>query len=290
MNRETYQEILDKLKDLDSWLSSLGLSKQADRIRLHISNIRKLQQAYQNGMLRELTENQGKVKLMWSLIEAMEFADIYFALCNYERNVLRKKLKDALKGPVDPSKETHKSNVGRNTMFELNLAGRLHCQEVPVYLKTNPDILCKIGLRKIYIQCKRPFLEDKISRNISTARRQLTRDLNNSEDKSARGLIAISVSRVRNPGGKVFLAESESEMKRLGQDLQTLGKPHSDKFWAKNIDTRIIGILFHIITPAFVEDIGLLTAAQQIVMFPPRILGSSDRLLLQGLTRHFKKS
>lgn len=284
MNRETYQEILDKLKDLDSWLSSLGVSKQADRIRLHISNIRKLQQAYQNDTLKKLAENRGTVQLMWSLIEAMEFADIYISLHDYEPKVLRKKLKIALKGPVDPGAEASavSSNVGRNTMFELNLASRLRRTGVAVHLDTNPDILCKIGLQNLYIQCKRPFLEQNIPRNVSAAKRQLTRDISNSQDKSARGLIAISVSRVFNPGDKLFVIKTKQVMKRLADDVQDIAQKYS-RSWKQIIDTRIIGILFHVITPAFVEDISLLTTAQQVDIFSLAIPGSSDALLLHNL-------
>jgi len=290
VERETYQQILDKLKDLDSWLSALGLSNRADRIRLHISNIRKLEEARENGTLRKLAENRGNVQLMWSLIEAMEFADIYIHLRNYKPNILQKKLRAALKGPADPCAEmpSSSSNIGRNTMFELNLAGRLHCQGVPVYLETNPDILFNIGLAKIYIQYKRPFLEDKLSRNISSARRQLTRDLNKSNDNSARGVIAISVSRVLNPGDNYFHVNTEYGMKRLADDVQAIAQKYDS--WKRIVDTRIIGILFHLITPAFVEDISLLTAAQQIDIFSLALPRSSDALLLHDLKTLFSRA
>jgi len=291
VERKTYQQILDKLKDLDSWLSALGLSNRADRIRLHISNIRKLEEARENGTLKKLAENRGNVQLMWSLIEAMEFADIYIHLRNYKPNILQKKLRAALKGPADPCAEitSSSSNIGRNTMFELNLAGRLHCQGIPVYLETNPDILCNIGLAKIHIQCKRPFFENNIPRNISAARRQLTRDLNNSNDHSARGVVAISVSRTLNPGDKLFVVKTEHDLIRLADNVQAIAQKHSDS-WKRIVDTRIIGILFHLITPAFVEDISLLTAAQQIDIFSLALSRSSDELLLHDLKTLFSRA
>ena len=232
VERETYQQILDKLKDLDSWLSGLGLSNRADRIRLHISNIRKLQEAYQNGTLRKLTKDRGNVQLMWSLVEGIEFSDVYIALRNYAPDVLQNKLRDALKGPLDPSAEipSSSSNIGRNTMFELNLASRLHSKAVPVCFGINPDILCEIEQRRIYIQCKRPFLEQNIPRNISAAKRQLTRDLNNSSDKYARGVIAISVSRALNPGDKLFVVKEEHMMRRLADDIQALAEMYSNSW------------------------------------------------------------
>lgn len=282
MERQTYQQILEKLKDVDSWLSNLGFSQKADRVHLHISNVHKLEEMWQDETLKkELIKEVGHAQLFWSLIEAAEFGEIYVALRDLEPNSLKEKLRDALEGPINPVEETPISNIGRNTMFELNLAGRLSQRGVPVHLQTNPDILCEIDNCKIYIQCKRPFSERNIPRNVSDARRQLTRDLNGSEDTRARGVIAISVSRVQNPGNKLFTAKTEGDMPRLlGDYVQTLGEEYS-KSWKRIVDTRIIGILFHLITPAVVEEINLLTVAQQIVTFPLSFANNSDRLLFR---------
>lgn len=290
MKRKTYQELLDTLKDLDLWLCNLGLPKQANRIRVHTSNVRKLEEARENSTLDLLTKKHGNVQLMWSLVEAYEFKDIYTVLHNYALSSLGDKLKVALKGPADPTKETpsSSSNLGRNAMFELNLASRLLVGKVPVFLETNPDILCKIAQRNIYIQCKRPFYEKNIPRNISAASRQLTRDLNNSGDKNARGIIAISVSHALNPGDKLFTAKTEHGMKRLADDIQALADTYS-KSWKYIVDTRIIGILFHLITPAFIEDISLLTAAEQINIHSIALQSTYDRLLLRDLESLLRK-
>jgi hypothetical protein len=287
MQRQSYQQILNKLTGLDSWLSSLGLSRQANRIHLHISNIRQLEKIWQDDTLKKgLIKKVGHAQLFWSLTEAAEFADVYSALRNYNNpDLLRKKLQDALKGSVDPNREASESNIGRNTMFELNLASRLFHRGVPVYPQTNPDILCEIDHWKVYIQCKRPFREGKISKNISKAYSQLARDLNDSNDKYTRGIIAISVSHVLNPGDKLFIVKTEHDMmKLLGDHVQKLGERYS-RSWKYILDTRIIGISFHLITPAVIEKDKLLTVAQQMVTFD-RAVNSSDRLLLDRW-KHF---
>jgi len=280
MKRQTYQQILQKLRDVDSWLSGMGFSQKADRIRLHISNICKLEKVWRDEALKKKFINEiGHDQLFWSLIEAAEFADIYSALRDFEPNSLKEKLRYALEGPVNPNNETSTSNIGRNTMFELNLASRLVQGGVPVYLQTNPDLTCEVDGRKIYIQCKRPFSESGIPRNISDACRQLVRDLNSSNDRGARGVIAISVSRIQNPGDKLFVADKEHNLKKLiGDCIQSVGERYR-KSWA-NMDKRIIGLLFHLITPAVMEEDKLLVAAQQVVMFS-RAIGGPERTLLR---------
>ena len=295
MKRQTYQQLLDELTDGEHWLFSLGFTRQANRIHTHISNIRRLEVARQAGTINELLKTlkdtlpnsttTGGEQLGWSLIEASEFVDIFSGLRNYtELSLLQDKLREALKGPLHPGKEKSSTNTGRNITFELNLASRLYRKGVPVYLGLNPDVLCTINQRSVYLQCKRPFYESNISTNIFRARRQLTRDLNSSRHVNPRGVIAISVSRVLNPGNKIAVAETEYDLnKQLGDYIQELAEGHFRTSWKSIVDIRILGILFHAITVGIVKDTNLLVAAQQLVMCSPPAYPTSDKLLLRDL-------
>ena len=128
--------------------------------------------------------------------------------------------------------------------------------------------MCELLGTPIYFQCKRPFRATTIAVNIDNARQQLTRDLDAAADPRARGVIAISVSRVFNPGDQLYAGPNEATAtKHLGDEVQSLGEQCRDA-WAKIEDLRIIGILFHVITPSHIQDINLLTVAQQTVVFP----------------------
>ncbi|HEV2175286.1 MAG TPA: hypothetical protein VGR71_17055, partial [Nitrospira sp.] len=54
--------------------------------------------------------------------------------------------------------------------------------------------------------------------------------------------------------------------KQLGDEVQALGEQCRDT-WSNIADPRITGILFHVITPSHIQDINLLTVAQQTVVF-----------------------
>ena len=284
MNRLTYQKLLDELTELSLWLSGLGFTRQVGRIHSHISTIHRLEVARQDGTINGLLNATGGDQLGWSLIEATEFVDIFKGLCNYTvQTELQDKLREALKGPVHPGRETHASsaNKARNITFELNLASRLYRKGIPVHFRPNPDLLCKVNQRSIYIQCKRPFSVNSILDNIAKAYRQLTRDLNSSPDISPRGVIAISISRVLNPGDKIAVAETEYDLnKQISDDIQELGTTHFNRASKSIVDTRILGVLFHLITPGVVKETNLLVTAQSLVMLSPPVIPTSDKLLL----------
>ncbi|HED00161.1 MAG TPA: hypothetical protein ENN18_07245 [Proteobacteria bacterium] len=255
MKRQKYQDILKSLSELDHWLSNLGIRIQYDRLHRHLQNIRYLAELVDTKNTHKLSNDQ-KIKISWSLVEATEFQDIYPVIRNYSSKhpeLVKQKVKDALKGPADSNSESTSSNIGRNTVFELNLATRLMAKNIPVRLSKNPDILCSINGRDIFIQCKRPFWEKNIPVNISCAKSQLTRDLNQAETRtSSRGIIAISISRALNKGDMLFIGRGEANMlERLTDDVESLGNKYK-RTWSKIVDTRIIGILFHIITPSFI--------------------------------------
>lgn len=264
----TYQTICDELAAANEWLASLGIHERQDRFRQHLQGIERLEEARQSGTLDQSTQGEQGRLAMFSLTEAMELIAVHHAFNNDSPPGLRRRLRDALQAPADPAQESPDSNHARNIMFELNMASRLQAHHIPLSLPENPDVLCKLLESPVYIQCKRPFRERTIPDNIDDARYQLTRDLDRADNASARGVIAISVSRVFNCGDQLFAGADEDVVKsRLGDEVQALGESVNGS-WNAIVDARIIGILFHVITPSHIQDMNLLTVAQQTVLFP----------------------
>ena len=80
-------------------------------------------------------------------------------------------LEKALKGPHDIYLEDETSNLGRNTMFEIAIAGRVAFAEPRI--GGEPDVLFEFENRRMFVQCKRVLSEESISKRISEAARQL---------------------------------------------------------------------------------------------------------------------
>lgn len=134
----------------------------------------------------------------------------------------------------------------------------------------------------VNIQCKRPFSNRNIRRNIIRAARQLTRDLDSARRRNARGIVALSVSRVANTGEKMYrAANAEALSLGLTKEVRALVEPHP---WRLIEDSRIIGSIFHLVTPSVIEDLGnLLSSGQQLVVYPAPEISQSDREVLQAL-------
>ncbi len=275
----SYDEILHSLASLEALLRSGGLGDdELNRLRSHASHVEKIEAARLTGNLDGLDRDQ----TLWSLIEASEFADIHHGMATYAPRSLAEKFKLILKGPNHPSDETDSSNLARNTAFELNLASRLRSRGFEISLPHNPDILCNLGDVEVFIQCKRPFSAQTIPRNITRAARQLTRDLNSAAGRNVRGVIALSVSRVVNSGGEVYRASTTEVIgDGLMQEIRTLVEPYP---WQLIKDDRIIGSVFHIITPSVIEDLGsLLSAAQELAVYPAPSRSEADRDILRAM-------
>src|SRR5262249_13374292 len=86
------------------------------------------------------------------------------------------------------------SNEARNTMFELNLASRLHRAGCAVEIGGDADLEFTHAGVRWFGECKRPYKTETIERNLRNACKQLGDRLASSH-LTARGLVAISVGR-----------------------------------------------------------------------------------------------
>jgi hypothetical protein len=280
MERLAYRELAENLSKIDAWLTDIGLNRY-DRIRIHQRNVMELVEAVDSGKLDELVSNLSEEKrrqILWSFVESIEFSDAIDALrrkgCDIPKGVLEK----ALKGPHDIYLEDETSNLGRNTMFEIAIAGRVAFAEPRI--GGEPDVLFEFENRRMFVQCKRVLSEESISKRISEAARQLKRDLLQSSDPRDCGLIAISVSRVINPGDKMLVVTTEADLGRaMRLHIERVIRRHGPSF--RNVkDPKTAGIFFHMATPAFVKEHRLLTVAQYGIVY--HIRGKSDAELLRA--------
>jgi hypothetical protein len=122
--------------------------------------------------------------------------------------------------------------------------------------------------------------EGSISKRISEAARQLKRDLLESSDPRDCGLIAISVSRLINPGDKMLVVAIEADLGHaMRVQIERVIKRHGPSI-RKVKNPKTAGILFHMATPAFVRELRLLTVAQYGIVY--HIPGKSDAELLRA--------
>ena len=261
-----FSEILDALKSLDGWLASLGIKSKTDRIHHAIEIVEKANKGWKN--LRESNEPTkiGRVDdYYFGLVEALEFSDIFRAFENEDSKLIAPKLARALSGPLCPADETPRNSDGRNSMFELGFAAQLRLRGAEVYLG-EPDIAVILSKRRFLIECKRPFREESISANVRGAAEQLKVHLE--ADSAAGGILALSATRILNPGTKLFVVPTEAARERLGDRVEQLMREKEHAWKKYDFHPRVAAVCFHVSTPGVIEDRDLFTMMSYVVARP----------------------
>lgn len=264
-----YGDIANDLDELVSYLTRLRV-EPLDRIRLALANIRQIDMACSQGRTAalELERDPRLPELIWSLVEGAEFSEIFHGIRGYDEAVVRRLMRKAVNGPVDPRMETQNSNEPRNTLFELRLGAALHAAGASITLGGLADLVVDhVGFR-LYVECKRPLGEHNTARRADEACSQLRARFDADSHPNAVGMVAISTSRSLNAGGnKMLFVKRESDIEpSLTRDLQRIYDSHCSAVRTQ-VDPRIIGVICHVFTPVLVQTTRRLIAASQFDIF-----------------------
>ena len=166
MKAASFNAVLESLIKLDPWLESLGIEPKSDRWHQAVQMVKKAKKQ------REIVEGGGPgVQInhyMDGLFEALEIHEIVEAFHGDSSPALKAKLMRALCGPISPFDEQPKNSDARNTMFELSLAAdwKNAGSEIEV---GEPDIKLRAPAAVFQTECKRPFSENSVRKNIEEA-------------------------------------------------------------------------------------------------------------------------
>jgi hypothetical protein len=234
-----------------------------------------------------LSDVADRVKYEIALMESLEFSDILRDVRSIDHTMLQETMKGILntKAPLLPSDEDSNSNEARNRLFELNLASKLVRAGLSPSLGES-DLSCEVDGKCLFIACNRPYSRSKVIPRIYQAKDQILTALNAYSIKGgslgARGVVAISVSKVLNPGDRLFVYSNEMQGRSRLQDELRQVADDTEKVW-KKLGKKIVGILFHIITPAHDQAADRLVLADQTTGHPIAREGSLDYRAFRNL-------
>ncbi len=257
MKIQKYSDIASCISDLDKLLieQSIPINK-IDRLHIMGRLIQDLNKVLNdsNKLNKFLKVHNQNGEVFYALVELSELKEIITFLRLWDKKIIKTKLSKILGGPILLKDEDKNSNEARNTMFELRTASTLQSKGYNAQLKEpNPDIEIDMDKFKVFIQCKRPFFEETIRQNVSSARKQLIEDIRQSSSP-ADGIIAISISRFFNKDkitNKLKLLESATEESARAFLFEVLRQfiLQYEKYW-KNISyKKIKAVLIHIACP-----------------------------------------
>jgi hypothetical protein len=182
---------------------------------------------------------------MMACMESMEFGDVLQHVRAYDRQSLQRTLKAVLNGPVLQYDEDMNSNESRNRLFELTMASKLSRAHLNPSL-SEPDLMCDVDGKRLFIACKRPLSPMKVNARIREAERQVLQVIKDAPP-GARGVVAISMSKVMNRGDQLFVYSGERQGRNDLADRLEAMSDCSEEVW-KTLGDGIVGIIFHIIT------------------------------------------
>jgi len=263
-----YSDLLQHLEPFDDWLRTLGLTpRREDRIHQAFETPRMADAASRAGReTGEYTTIAGEH--LFQLTEELEAHDIFMAFEKEPSEVLARALGRALSGPAQPLDENQKNSDGRNVWFELALAADWKLRGATVHLG-EPDLQLFRDNKKFLMACKRPASEHSVRSNIRGAISQLNDNLRLAQEDES-GVIAISLTRVLNPGDKYW----SGNLEQLGNLLHGLMQQYTPYWQDADADPRICSILFHVATPSDVGntvDVALATYTVAGVVKQPTV-------------------
>ncbi len=212
----TWADLVAGLDGALAFARALKLDTSGTRFSSYCDRINSLDQTrQQGGDAAALKQFLGAIELnAVALTESREIATVIPFLKSIRSEIAAKKLGIVLKGPELPADEDTASNEARNTMFELNLAARLHRAGLAVDLSgADADLRFTCSGVLWFGECKRPYKIETIENNVGEGCRQLGERLGASR-LAARGLLAISVSRPLTTRAAYLEYPSEEELRR----------------------------------------------------------------------------
>lgn len=220
-----------------------------------------------------------------ALVESTELASILPLVKGGDPVVLRQKLEVVLAGPVAQIDESPQTNHARNILFELNVASKLERGGVPWALGEHPDVSCKVGERDVLIECKRPFAATGLRGCLRGARRQLEKQVTRQGGR-ALAVIALSLSRAVNQGDQILTySDEERASAKLGEEMEAFAEATRAQW--ERLPTAFVGIIFHVVTPAWNRERGRLDVAQQMLLLP--LVRSADVSVFRVLGERLRR-
>ena len=267
-----YGEILSDLDQFESYLSRLRV-QPLDRLRGVIANIREIEGACSEGRARSLETDPRLPELVWSLVEGTEFAEIFRGIQGYDPAIVKKLMRKALTGPLDPRLETASTNLGRNTVFELRVAAGFRRAGACVTVGGIADLSIDHAGFRLYVECKRPLGEQNIARRFDEGCAQLRDRFKTDPHPNLVGMVAVSISKALK-GEQMLVVDCEEDLPSLlSTEAERAYKSYCGSINSE-VDPRIVGTICHVFAPARIRSSGRLIAASQFDVYLRDHLGT----------------
>jgi hypothetical protein len=242
-----------ELETLCDRLKAASIRIQGTRLDLYRKTFATINKFITENREQELVEKLPLPTFINDLHESQELVDACDGFVDLTQPGLRRRIEKALEGNRELQVETPEKGEPRNYLFELVIAGLLKRAGFNIYLDRDEDIFCEFGGKPFFVECKRIHSHARLQERIDEAACQVGKRCDDARTPKARGIIAIDVSKLLNPGTGLFhcltLEALSSECSNLLQVFRAMYKSDlgSDK------DRRVLGIYIYARLPGQVQ-------------------------------------
>ena len=288
----TYRDVANDLDRAVAWLESLGFPVAPTRVGDYHRHLNGIADALDNGTLESLLQKEGTQDLINSLFECTELRQIYQLLEPIADPELAARLGSFIKGPTAyrDERSSSSSNRARNIGFELSLGAQLLNSGISVEFHPDGDLRFHHDGYEVFIECKRPQVEHQVNSRVKDALRQLeTRYRKAADPAKARGLVAVSATKIINPFGNYYRTASRATLDAgLSGALQKFIDDHGRK-WQSPSDPRTLGCIVEFRAFVFVESENIPTTGGDLAMTERRNLDPEAQSLVASLAELFQR-
>lgn len=292
--KNTYADILNKLKEVVEWLKSIGIRLPSTRIASYEKDLSKLLEAIKENKISEFTKNDAFERVANSFYEATQLIDIYTGLSRVPVTPgLKSRLRMLVRGPIASSgeKTNGSSHQPRDYGFELLISSLFAQSGFAIDLDQETDIIAANKSNTYYIECKRPRGLKSFLPSINSAVSQLKiRFDKNVSDSSHLGLIAVSVDLVLHQKQDIIVVPDEKIVElSLKRSIVDLISPNKIRF-SKITHPQILGMFFLVQVSIVLQDSNILTKASYLVGYNLVDISSTNGYLFKTILRSIGNS
>lgn len=256
---------LDKNEQLSralDWFSSAGISVFDTRIQKYQADLQNIIQLLEVNDKDTLSGPEFFANAVNSIYEANQIISVHNGLREFVASPeLKRKLNLFVKGPHFAQAEDieHGTNLPRDIAFELTMAAYFNKAGFEIDFHSTADLRAVLDSRVFFLECKRPRKPTSVRASIKAAESQLFERYKTIDSSSVFGIIALSIDMIVNPKYQLLVADDEHAIdSRMATESQLFAKQY-DVNWKRIRDTRTIGMLISIQTPAVSEKQNMIT-------------------------------
>ncbi len=238
---ETFIQASAKLDKMCQWLEDIGIDYSRTRVRKYQELFSCLARHQLMNDLDGFSQKYSFPEFVNAGHEVAELERIYSGLNSQNDTELTVHLKKAIKGH-ELYVLDREDRSGRDFSFELVIAAKFTRCGYHIDFGNDADVRTEIEGNPFYVECKRLKSNQKIQKRIKHGLKQLHKRYGKSNSpEKARGILALSIGKVVNPGFGILEADSQQS---LGKKAYLYNKRFIEtyrKYWQNIKDRRTLG-------------------------------------------------